>query len=212
MVESLEPMVDEIVIVTSPDNYEVKKILQDYKISYVIQDEPLGTGHALLCTASLSEGKDSVLLVCYADKPLITRSTLSVLLKEHIESKAEVTVAVTNLPDPGSKGRIIRENGKFLDIIEAKDADEEIRKIKEVNTGFLVCSAGTIYDKLRRLGNNNVQREFYLTKVCREFIKDDFFVHTVKIPPLESFDVNTIIQLDNIEEWISKINDYESSP
>jgi len=211
VVESLEPMVDEMVIVTAPDNYEVKKILQDYEIVYVVQDEPLGTGHALLCATSLFEGKDTVLLVCYADKPLITRNTLSVLLKEHRESDAEVTVAVTNLPEPGSKGRIIRENGKFFDIIEAKDAGEEILKIKEVNTGFLVCFAGTIYDKLKKLGNNNVKKEYYLTKVYREFIKDGFFVHTVKIPPLENFDVNTVLQLDNIEEWISKINDYENS-
>ncbi len=205
VLRAMKPLVEEIVIVVGPEHEEVREVLEGFEvpINFAIQESPLGTGHALLSTAPLLEKRNAILLMSFADKPLITSSTFSVLLTEHIQSKAEITFAVASLPDPGSKGRIIRKEGKFIDIVEAKDAGEDIKHIKEVHAGYLCCYTRSIYERLRRLDNNNAAGEYYLTKVYREFINDGLPLHTVEIPGRESYDINAVHQLDNIQEWES---------
>ncbi|MCD6220156.1 NTP transferase domain-containing protein [Candidatus Calescamantes bacterium] len=205
VLKAMKPLVEEIVVVVGPHHEEVREVLQDFNppLKFAIQESPLGTGHALLSTAPLLENKDAILLVSFADKPLITSSTLSLLLTEHLRSKAEITLTTAILPEPGSKGRIIRKDGKFVDIVEAKDADEEIKKVKEVHAGYLCCYTRSIYERLRRLDNKNAAGEYYLTKVYQEFIIDGLSVHTVEIPGRESYDINAVHHLDNIQEWES---------
>jgi len=201
IVESMLPVVEEFVIVVNPDCYEVKEVLKKYQnIRYVIQEKPLGTGHALLSTSALLENEDAIALMSFADTPMITTSTLFRLLKEHVVSMAEITISTTILSEPGSKGRIIRKNNKFVDVIEFKDADEKTRGIKEVNAGCLVCYTRSIYGRLRRLDNDNSAGEYYLTKVFREFVSDGLSIHTVPIPFSESHDINTVEQLDSINK------------
>ncbi|MCX7704813.1 MAG: UDP-N-acetylglucosamine pyrophosphorylase, partial [bacterium] len=141
----------------------------------------------------------------YADKPLITTKTLACLLNEHLKHSADITIATAVLSDPGSKGRIVRINGKFAGVVEVRDANKKILKIKEVNAGFLVCESKTIYRELRKINNNNAAREYYLTDVYAEYLKDGLKIHTVEIPPEESCDINTVEEFKGIEEWIKKV-------
>jgi len=204
--EAMIPVVEQIVVVTGTDNSEIKKTLNKFQnIRYAIQEQPLGTGHALLSTDYLFENTDFTLIVSYADKPLITTRTFKLLVDQHIKRGAEITIATALLPIPGSKGRIIRKNGKFVDVIEAKDAVSEVLKIKEVNAGFIVCEARSIYKELRKINNDNATKEYYLTAVYTEYIKDGFNINTVEIPPEESCDINTISELKNIDQWIMSV-------
>ena len=200
--EAMKPLVEKVVIVVGKEHEEVRRIFRGKKeIVFCIQETPLGTGHALLSTAPYLEGKDVVMLVSFADKPLITTSTLKKLVDTHLSSGAEITFATAVLPDPGTKGRIIRKDGVFVDIVEYKDADENIKKIKEVHAGYLCCYSRSIFRELRKLDNNNAQKEYYLTKVYSKFLQNGFQVKTVEIPGVESYDVNYVHQLDNIEKW-----------
>ncbi|HPC28966.1 MAG TPA: NTP transferase domain-containing protein [Candidatus Ratteibacteria bacterium] len=204
--EAIAPVVDQIVVVTGTDNSEIKQTLKEFQnIQYAIQKQPLGTGHALLSTDYLFENADFTLIVSYADKPLVTTRTFKLLVDQHIKNCAEITIATALLPIPGSKGRIIRKNGKFVDVVETKDADSEILKINEVNAGFIVCETRSIYKELRKINNNNATNEYYLTAVYAEYIKDGFNINTVEIPPEESCDINTISELKNINQWIMTV-------
>ncbi len=208
--EAIIPVVDCTVIVTSPDNSETKETLKGFQnIRYAIQKQPLGTGHALLSTDYIFENTDYTLLVSYADKPLITTRTFRKLVVEHVKSGADITIATAVLPLPGSKGRIIRKNGKLTGVIEARDADPEILRIKEVNAGFIVCESRSIYKQLRKISNNNVSKEYYLTDVYAEYLKDGLCIHTVRIQPEESCDVNTLSDLERIDQWITSVRKAE---
>ncbi|MCX7705784.1 MAG: NTP transferase domain-containing protein, partial [bacterium] len=193
VIEAMQPIVNRILVVVSPLNLDIKETLKAFtEIEYVIQKQPLGTGHALLTTDYLLENTETKIIVSYADKPLITAKTLQHLLVEHLKQSADITIATAILSIPGSKGRIVRINGKFIGVVEVKDANDEILKIKEVNAGFLVCESQTIYKELRKINNNNAAGEYYLTDVYAEYLKDGLKIHTVEIPPEESCDINTV--------------------
>jgi len=205
IVEAIKPVVEKIVVVTCPDNSDIKRTLRNFPdIEYVIQEQPLGTGHALLSTQQAFENTETTILVSYADKPLITTDTFKKLLDEHKKNNADITIATAILPIPGSKGRIIRIDGKFAKVVEAKDADKETLAIKEVNAGFIVCGSGSIYKELRKISNNNAAGEYYLTDVYAEYVKDNLKVHLVQIPPEESCDINSVEEFEGIDQWIRK--------
>ncbi|MCM8821286.1 MAG: NTP transferase domain-containing protein [Candidatus Omnitrophica bacterium] len=206
IIEAIQPVVDRIVILTGPENSEIKQTLINFSfIEYAIQHKPLGTGHALLCTDYIFEKTQTTILVSYADKPLITTKTLKNLIDSHIKNNADITVATAILANPGSKGRIIRINGRFSKVVEAKDADEEILKINEVNAGFIVCESESIYRELRKITNNNASGEYYLTDVYAEYLKDGLKINLVEIPPEESCDINTIAEFKRVEKWIKTV-------
>lgn len=209
VIEALSPNVKKMIVVTPPVNSDIKETLKEFPdLEYVIQKMPLGTGHALLSTDYLLENTKTTMIVSYADKPLITAGTLKHLLDEHIKNFADITIATAVLQIPGSKGRILRINGEFTGVIEAKDANEEILKINEVNAGFIICESDNIYRELRKIKNNNVAHEYYLTDVYTEYLKDGLKIHTVKIPPEESCDINTINEFTGIEEWIKSVKNH----
>lgn len=205
IVNAIAPVVDQIIVVTGPENDATKRALASKPdIRYVIQEEPLGTGHALLVTREQLEHTAGIILMSYADKPLITRETLSALVEHHIRTNSELTIATAILEGPSSKGRVIRHEGKFVDIVEAKDADETTLAIREVNAGFIVCNTATIYERLLRLDRNNASGEYYLTSVFREFVADDLPVSTFQIPPHESCDINTDRELKELKKTTSR--------
>lgn len=206
VLNAIIPIVDLTVIVTNPNNSEIKESLKEFQnIRYAIQKQPLGTGHALLCTDYIFENTDYTLMISYSDKPLISTRTFKKLVAQHIKTESDITIATAVLPVPGNKGRVIRKNGKFVKVVEAKDADQKTLKIKEVNAGFLVCEARSIYKQLRKINNNNISKEYYLTDVYAEYLKDGLRIHTVRIPPEESCDINTISELKNINQWIMSV-------
>lgn len=132
-------------------------------VSYVLQEEQLGTGHAVKCAADFIGTEGDTMILC-GDTPIITGKTLQELLSYHREYAMKVTVLSTTLDDATGYGRIVRDvAGNFARIVEQKDASEEEKAIKEINSGMYVFQSEALSDSLAKITNQNAQKEYYLT-------------------------------------------------
>jgi bifunctional UDP-N-acetylglucosamine pyrophosphorylase/glucosamine-1-phosphate N-acetyltransferase len=132
----------------------------------VMQIEPLGTGHAMQQTEEILKDFPGDVLVLHADVPLLRDETLQRLLEAHRRAGAVATVLTAEMEQPGRLGRIVRQpNGQVARIVEALDASEVERAIREINTGIYCFQASFIYPALHDLTSNNVKGEYYLTDV-----------------------------------------------
>jgi bifunctional UDP-N-acetylglucosamine pyrophosphorylase / glucosamine-1-phosphate N-acetyltransferase len=134
---------------------------------FAIQDQQLGTGHAVLQAAEALESidlKGRKILVLSGDAPLTRPETLKALLEEHERSSNALTLLSMQLDDPAMYGRVVRESsGAVSRIVEAKDASAEEKQINEVNAGIYVFNGDELFSNLRNLSTNNAQGEYYLT-------------------------------------------------
>lgn len=132
-------------------------------VTYVLQEEQLGTGHAVKCAADFI-GTDGDTMILCGDTPIITGRTLQELLAYHKLYELKVTVLSTILEDATGYGRIVRDvHGNFLKIVEQKDATPEEQAIREINSGMYVFQSEALSDSLKKITNNNAQKEYYLT-------------------------------------------------
>ena len=172
---------------------------------FAIQSEQLGTGHAMQQTADLLENYQGDILVLYGDVPLLSEASVKNLLEVHKNSGAKATVLSAIFEDPTGYGRIVRtDDGKYLKaIIEERDANAEIKKIKEMNSGIYVFQAAHLYPALANLQPDNNQKEYYLTDVFKLLI-EEFGSSSVAIArtenPVEVSGVNTKEQLLELEK------------
>lgn len=147
----------------------LKQQCQHFDVEWVLQEEQLGTAHAVQ-QASTNISSEDVALILYGDVPLIKAETLERLIKN--VSGNDVSLLTVQLDDPTGYGRIVRENGKVISIVEDKDASDEIKRIKEVNTGILAVNAAYLNECLNNIDNNNVQAEYYLTDIIALAVND----------------------------------------
>lgn len=149
---------------------EVEKYLsQNYESAIcVLQKEQLGTGHALkTASEKLENFKGNVLVVC-GDTPLITGKTLKDFVEFHNQSNADITVMSAFFDNPKGYGRIVRDNNNnVLKIVEEKDADDEVKKIKEINAGIYCFNWESVGYGINEIKNNNAQNEYYLTDLIK---------------------------------------------
>lgn len=156
---------DQIVTVIGHGADQVRTTLEG-KSEFVIQEEQLGTAHAVLQAKELLEGKEGVTLVLVGDTPLIRGETLETLINHHIHTKAKATVLTAIAPSPEGYGRVIRDSsGQVVKIVEHKDATEEERLVNEINTGLYCFDNITLFEALAQVSNENAQGEYYLTDV-----------------------------------------------
>jgi bifunctional UDP-N-acetylglucosamine pyrophosphorylase/glucosamine-1-phosphate N-acetyltransferase len=148
-------------------------------LSFVTQEPQLGTGHALLQTASGLEGRKGYVLLLSGDVPLLSRQTLRELVDKHLDSKATATVLTALVDQPYGYGRIVRVRGRASRIVEERDASPAQRKIKEINSGVYVFSIKPLFDALRGLATANAQGEYYLTDLVAAFRRRKLGVETV---------------------------------
>ena len=153
----------------------VRELVGD-RARIALQAEQLGTGHAVLQAAdTLKDFTGTVMILC-GDTPLLEADELEKFYAEHVKSGAAATVMSALMDDPFGYGRILRDaNGDVAGIVEQKDASEEQKQIKEINTGNycveapllfeVLRTAPLLFEVLRTLGNNNAQGEYYLTDV-----------------------------------------------
>jgi bifunctional UDP-N-acetylglucosamine pyrophosphorylase/glucosamine-1-phosphate N-acetyltransferase len=133
-------------------------------VSVVRQDEPLGTGHAVLAAAPALAGASGDLLVLYGDGPLVTRELLEALVGAHRESGADLTLLSVQLDDPTGYGRVLRDvDGNVTAIVEEKDATPEQRAHSEVNAGIWIFDLAKGLERLGMVGQDNAAGEIYLT-------------------------------------------------
>ena len=140
-------------------------------VTYVLQEEQLGTGHAVKCAKEFI-GTDGLTMVLCGDTPLITGATLKTLVDTHIAENNAITVLTAKVDDPTGYGRIIKdEDGNFIKIVEQKDASEEEQKVNEINSGMYLFDSGILSQTLDMIDNNNAQGEYYLTDTI-EIVKN----------------------------------------
>jgi len=136
------------------------------EIRQAIQEEQNGTGHAVQVGLSAIPDFDGTVVVTNGDVPLLTPETLQALVEKHEAEHAAVTVLSLEFDNPTGYGRIIRgEAGDVLEIVEEKDATDEQRAVREVNSGVFAFDGKVLRDALTRVTADNAQGEFYITDV-----------------------------------------------
>ncbi|SDI57610.1 bifunctional UDP-N-acetylglucosamine diphosphorylase/glucosamine-1-phosphate N-acetyltransferase GlmU [Pseudomonas panipatensis] len=177
----------------------VRERLQGDDLNFVVQEQQLGTGHAVAQAAPFLSA-DSVLIL-YGDVPLIEQPTLERLLQQ--ASGEQLALLTVELDDPTGYGRIIRDAaGEVQAIVEQKDASAEQRAIREGNTGILAVPRGRLAGWLSRLSNANAQGEYYLTDVIAMAVGDGLRVATAQ--PQAAMEVqgaNDRLQLAELERY-----------
>lgn len=163
---------DKLVTVVGHGAEKVSEVIGSNS-EFVIQEQQLGTAHAVQQAAEVLKDKNGTTIVVCGDTPLITTNTFEKLVTYHENTKAKATILTTKISDPTGYGRIIRnENDEIERIVEHKDASEEELAVCEVNTGTYCFDNRALFNALKRVDNNNAQGEYYLTDVI-EILKQD---------------------------------------
>jgi len=198
-----------VVIYNDP---QIKQMFVHLSVDWITQSEPLGTAHALARVAPHVKQTDR-LLVLYGDVPLVTTTTLNLLLTQTVSSALGLVVA--QLPDPKGLGRVIRDsNHQVQAIVEEKDATQAQRAITEIFSGIMVVSAQDFFHWWPTIQPANQQGEYYLTDVVALARADHSLISTVEVTDTkEILGVNTRSQLAVVErlyqqklvaEWMAK--------
>lgn len=177
---------------------QVKNALSHYNVSWVLQDEQLGTGHAVDQAAPAIDDNQTVLIL-YGDVPLIQKETLIELIKA--ASNKALGLLTAHLDDPTGYGRIIRnDTGNVVKIVEQKDANDEEKQVTEINTGMLALDSTQLKSWLKKLENNNAQGEYYLTDIIGIAANEGVTINTVHPAYLKEIEgVNNKLQLAQLE-------------
>ncbi|MFJ7729848.1 bifunctional UDP-N-acetylglucosamine diphosphorylase/glucosamine-1-phosphate N-acetyltransferase GlmU [Neobacillus sp. NPDC097160] len=173
---------------------------------YCLQDQQLGTAHAVMQAQALLEGKEGVTIVVCGDTPLIKAETMESLFKHHEELAAKATILTARIDDPTGYGRIVRnENGFVEKIVEHKDASESEREINEINTGTYCFDNRALFEALRQVSNDNVQGEYYLPDVIEILKKQGEVVTAFQTNEFEeTLGVNDRVALAEAERIMRK--------
>ncbi|ESS71228.1 bifunctional protein GlmU [Methyloglobulus morosus KoM1] len=176
----------------------VKESLKQLEASWIEQRQQLGTGHAVMQVADQIDGRDTVLIL-YGDVPLLKLETIKMLLA-NVGDKS-LGLLTVNLTDPKGYGRIIRDShGQVQKIVEEKDATNDEKLIKEVNTGIMAVKGDKLKSWLTQLKNDNAQGEYYLTGIIELAVAEHIRIIT-NHPHSEDevMGVNNRMQLSHLE-------------
>ena len=174
---SLKTGSGDICVVYGHGGDAVPAAFEGQNLRWALQAERLGTGHAVQ-QAMPDTPDDNVVLILYGDVPLLRVETLTRMLETCGDN--DCAVLTVDLDNPSGYGRIIRQDGKVIRSIEEKDATDEERATKEINSGVMACPAHKLNDWLERMKNDNSQGEYYLTDVIALAVDDGCTVHGVK--------------------------------
>ncbi len=194
---------DEIAVIIGHQKDEVKKLLNP-NIRTFVQDELLGTGHAVLQAQEFLDD-NSVILILNGDAPLTSPETIKSIFQEHLNSGNAVTVLTAELKNPTGYGRIIKEDNELVKIVEEKDASPEEKLIQEVNSGVYCFNGDILKKSLKKIKPENNSKEYYLTDTIK-IIKDlGLKVGTLKVDDADEIAaINSRKQLAEAAEIFKK--------
>lgn len=198
--------INENIIVVGHKAKEVKKCMGD-KADYAVQEQQMGTGHAVMQVIPLLKNKGGNVIIMCGDMPLISPETIKNAIQKHNEGENAGTILTAEFVNPFGYGRIVKDsNGKVIKIIEEKDASESEKKITEVNSGLYCFRTGLLIDALGKISNNNKQKEYYLTDVIEILIKQGNKVDTYKIANnYEILGINDRVQLNQAADQLRRV-------
>ena len=170
-------------------------------VDFVTQEEQLGTGHAILIAKDkIKEYGEDVLITC-GDTPLLKEETLKKLKDAFEEGKLDCIVLSCKVKNPFGYGRIVKENEKISNIVEEKEADENEKKIDEINTGVYIFKNESLLYAIKKIDNNNSKGEYYLTDAIKILTSEDYNVDSFQIEDEdEILGVNSKVQLAQAEK------------
>ncbi len=186
-----------LVVVVGHGAERVREAVGADDVAFALQAEQLGTGHAVAQALPLLDDSQPT-LVLYGDVPLTEASTLQRLVAE--AGGERFGILTVEMDDPTGYGRIVREAGSIVRIVEQKDATEPQRAIREINTGIIMAPTGHLRRWLSTLRNDNAQGEYYLTDTVERAVADGIEVVSAQPGALwETLGVNSKVQLAELE-------------
>ena len=196
--------IDDINVIIGKGAEIVKEKTASRNISYSLQEEQLGTGHAVKCAIDFLKDKKGVVGVFAGDAPLIKPETIEKLFNTHIENNNSATLLSSVVEDPTGYGRIVRNGDEVIKIVEHKDCTEEELKINEMNAAIYCFDIDSLLNSLEKLSNDNKQGEYYLTDVIGILKNQGKKVGALSIDYEETIGVNSRVQLAEAEEILRK--------
>jgi bifunctional UDP-N-acetylglucosamine pyrophosphorylase/glucosamine-1-phosphate N-acetyltransferase len=180
----------------------VKRAYSGDDVVWILQEQQLGTAHAVLCAKNCFRDFDGDILILSGDVPLISQRTLNTMIDAHRQRSAALTLLTALPKEPTGYGRIIRnERGEITGIVEERDGTEPQKEIREVNAGVYVASSQFIFNALERVKNNNQQREYYLTDAVTIAVGQGQRIAAVNVDdPREVMGINTREELAQMEK------------
>jgi bifunctional UDP-N-acetylglucosamine pyrophosphorylase/glucosamine-1-phosphate N-acetyltransferase len=201
----VEAGVGRIVVVVGYGREVVEAALGEYEVEFAVQDEQLGTGHAVRCAeealGELAWRDGHEVFVLCGDGPLIRSETLETMLQVHRRAGAAATLATSVIEDPSGYGRIVRdEDGRFAGIVEEKVATPAQREIREVNPSYYCFEAPALFSALKNVERNPVSGEYYVTDVPSILMDEGRTVEVVAaVPPEDVLSINTPEDLARVD-------------
>ena len=193
---------EKTIVVVGHQADQIQERFKDLKIEFALQEKQLGTGHAVLQVLPLLHGFTGTVLILCGDVPLVKAEMLRSFINTFLENDSTIAVLTAVVKDPSGYGRILRgEEGWLEKIVEEKDASEEERLIREINTGIYCVRSTFLIEGLKEIGKENAQGEYYLTDLAEVARKRDLrcSAHMVA-DPVEVMGINTRVDLATATE------------
>ena len=199
--------IDDINVIIGKGAELVKSNTISRNVSYSLQEEQLGTGHAVKCAIEFLKNKKGIVGIFAGDAPLIKSNTIEELFDTHIKNNNMATLLTSIVNDPTGYGRVVRSGDEVIKIVEHKDCNEEELKINEMNAAIYCFDIESLLAALEKLSNNNSQGEYYLTDVIGILKEEGKKVGALSIDYEETIGVNSRVQLAEAEEILrNRIN------
>ena len=185
------------VVVIGHQRQAVEAAVAPYGVRCVVQEQQLGTGHAVLCAQEAMPSRPGTVMILCGDTPLIHGDTLAEMYECHQRNGATLTLMTTLLDNPANYGRILRDKrGRVRGIVEEKDATEAERKIREINAGIYCVAQDFLFRALENVGTANSQGEVYLTDIVSMAVESDLLVQRYQAEDAEDIlGVNSRVEL-----------------
>lgn len=196
---------EKIAVIIGHQADAVREAFKDQELILIEQREQLGTGHAVLQARDTFCNYQGTIIILCGDVPLLLPSKVKDLLEYHISENSDVTVLTTILDDPYGYGRVIKSSsqGEVLRIVEEKDALPDEKKINEINTGIYCVDSGFLFDAVKEIGDENVQKEYYLTDIVDIARKKGLKVRSfITANSIEVMGINTPEDLQRASEYL----------
>ncbi len=189
----------------------LKKNHSDVEIA--IQAEQLGTGHAIMQTENLLKDFHGNILILSGDVPMLSTITIQRLIDYHQKTESDATILTADYDDPTGYGRIVRNiDGTVKSIIEHKDANDEEKRIMEINSGIYIIDRIKLFQSLKNITPQNIQKEYYLTDIFTHFWNNRWKVSALKTQSIDEIrGINTIEQLEECQQILMKRQDRDLS-
>lgn len=193
--------IKELCIIIGHKHQLIKKQIKE-KVTYIYQQEQLGTGHAIKIAKKFYDNKDGILIIIPSDMPLVNEEILNKLIEKHIYENNDLTIISNIINNPFGYGRIIRNkiNNQVIDIKEELETNEQTKKINEINTGIYIININALKNNIDKIDNNNIKKEYYLTDLIK-ILSEKYKIGTLTyMNNYKLTGVNDLEQLSKLEE------------